>query len=110
MTFYRLRQGRASLARQYGAMADEFTGFSRNAFLFWNGLEKHNNREWFQGHKDNYEQAVRRPMQLLIEELKPMYGPGRLSRINKDMRLAKESIRTVFAIGDSRRNRGPAVS
>ena len=29
-------------------------------------------------------------MQLLIEELKPMYGPGRLSRINKDMRFAKE--------------------
>jgi uncharacterized protein (TIGR02453 family) len=79
-----------ALARQYGAMADEFTGFSRDAFSFWNGLEKHNNREWFQAHKDTYEQAVRRPMQLLIEELKPMYGPGRLSRINKDMRFAKE--------------------
>ena len=71
-------------------MADEFTGFSPKAFSFWNGLEKHNNREWFQAHKDTYEQAVRRPMQLLIEELKPMYGPGRLSRINKDMRFAKE--------------------
>ena len=71
-------------------MADEFTGFSRNAFSFWNGLEKHNNREWFHAHKDTYEQAVRRPMQLLIEELRPMYGPGRLSRINKDMRFAKE--------------------
>ena len=71
-------------------MTDEFTGFSRNAFSFWSGLEKHNNREWFQAHKDTYEQAVRRPMQLLIEELKPMYGPGRLSRINKDMRFAKE--------------------
>ena len=43
-------------------MADEFTGFSRNAFSFWNGLEKHNNREWFQAHKDTYGQAVRRPM------------------------------------------------
>ena len=29
-------------------------------------------------------------MQLLIEELAPLYGRGRLSRINKDMRFAKE--------------------
>jgi len=71
-------------------MAEEFTGFPRDAFSFWKGLEKHNNREWFQANKDTYERAVRRPMQLLIEELAPLYGPGRLSRINKDMRFAKE--------------------
>ncbi|MGH9240909.1 MAG: DUF2461 domain-containing protein [Vicinamibacterales bacterium] len=71
-------------------MADEFSGFTRNAFAFWKGLERNNNREWFQAHKDRYEQAVRRPMQLLIEELAPLYGRGRLSRINKDMRFAKE--------------------
>jgi len=71
-------------------MADEFTGFTSEAFSFWKGLERHNNRDWFQAHKDQYEQAVRRPMQLLIEELAPLYGPGRLSRINKDMRFQKE--------------------
>ena len=71
-------------------MADEFTGFSRDAFSFWKGLEKNNNREWFQAHKSDYEQSVRRPMQLLIDELRPLYGPGRLSRINKDMRFARE--------------------
>jgi uncharacterized protein (TIGR02453 family) len=71
-------------------MADEFTGFPRDAFTFWKGLEKNNNRDWFQAHKAEYEQSVRRPMQLLIEELKPLYGAGKLSRINKDMRFAKE--------------------
>ena len=71
-------------------MAEEFTGFTTEAFSFWKGLERHNNRDWFQAHKDQYEQAVRRPMQLLIEELAPLYGPGRLSRINKDMRFQKE--------------------
>jgi len=71
-------------------MADEFTGFPREAFTFWKGLEKNNNREWFQAHKDTYERSVRRPLQLLVEELTPLYGPGRLSRINKDMRFAKE--------------------
>ena len=71
-------------------MADEFTGFTREAFAFWKGLERHNNREWFQAHRDQYEQAVRRPMQLLIDELAPLYGRGRLTRINKDMRFQKE--------------------
>jgi uncharacterized protein (TIGR02453 family) len=71
-------------------MADDFTGFTREAFLFWKGLDKNNNRDWFQANRDRYEQSVRRPMQLLIEELAPLYGPGRLSRINKDMRFAKE--------------------
>jgi uncharacterized protein (TIGR02453 family) len=71
-------------------MADEFTGFTREAFSFWKGLERNNNRDWFRAHKDQYEQAVRRPMQLLIDELAPLDGPGRLSRINKDMRFAKE--------------------
>jgi uncharacterized protein (TIGR02453 family) len=71
-------------------MADEFAGFTRDAFSFWKGLERNNNRDWFHAHKDQYEQAVRRPMQLLIDELAPLYGPGRLSRINKDMRFAKE--------------------
>jgi uncharacterized protein (TIGR02453 family) len=71
-------------------MTHEFTGFTRDAFSFWKGLERNNNRDWFQAHKDQYEQAVRRPMQLLIDELAPLYGSGRLSRINKDMRFQKE--------------------
>lgn len=71
-------------------MADQFTGFTRDAFSFWKGLERNNNRDWFWAHKDQYEQAVRLPMQLMIDELAPLYGPGRLSRINKDMRFAKE--------------------
>jgi uncharacterized protein (TIGR02453 family) len=71
-------------------MAEEFSGFSRDAFSFWKGLERNNTRPWFQAHKEQYEQTVRRPLQLLIDELAPLYGPGRLSRINKDMRFQKE--------------------
>ena len=71
-------------------MAEEFSGFTRDAFSFWKGLERNNNRNWFQAHKEQYERTVRRPMQLLIDELAPLYGPGRLSRINKDMRFQKE--------------------
>src|SRR5688572_15601241 len=71
-------------------MADEFTGFTREAFTFWKGLERNNTRQWFQAHKEQYEQLVRQPLQLLIDELAPLYGAGRLSRINKDMRFQKE--------------------
>jgi uncharacterized protein (TIGR02453 family) len=71
-------------------MSDGFAGFPREAFTFWKGLEKNNNRDWFQAHKATYEQSVRQPMQAMIEELTPRYGPGKLSRINKDMRFAKE--------------------
>ena len=71
-------------------MADGFTGFPREGIAFWTGLERNNTREWFQAHKTQYEEAVRRPMQLLIDELAPLYGAGRLSRINKDMRFQKE--------------------
>ena len=71
-------------------MADEFTGFTPDASSFWKALERNNNRQWFQAHKEQYEQAVRRPMQLLIEELAPLYGRGRLTRINRDMRFVKD--------------------
>ena len=71
-------------------MSDGFAGFPPEAFKFFAQLARNNNRDWFQAHKDQYERAVRRPMQLLIEELAPLYGRGRLSRINKDMRFQKE--------------------
>ena len=71
-------------------MSNAFSGFPREAFTFWTGLERNNHREWFQAHKHVYELAVRRPMQAMIAELAPLYGAGRLSRINKDMRFAKD--------------------
>jgi len=70
-------------------MSDDFTGFPREAFTFWTTLEKNNNREWFQAHKDVYERACRHPLQALVDELKPLYGGGKISRINRDMRFAR---------------------
>ena len=67
-----------------------FAGFPREAFTFFKGLASHNNREWFQGHKDIYERAVRGPMQSLVAELAPTHGgAGKISRINRDMRFAR---------------------
>lgn len=69
-------------------MAGTFTGFPREAITFFKGLERNNNRDWFQAHKATYEQACREPMQTLIGELK--LGPGKISRINRDIRFTPD--------------------
>jgi uncharacterized protein (TIGR02453 family) len=70
-------------------MSDDFRGFPREAFTFWGKLEKNNNREWFQANKELYERACRGPLEALVDELKPLYGGGKISRINRDMRFAQ---------------------
>jgi uncharacterized protein (TIGR02453 family) len=71
-------------------MATPFAGFPGDAIDFFEGLEKHNNREWFLGHKDLYERACREPMKALVDELGPKLGPSKISRINRDMRFARD--------------------
>jgi uncharacterized protein (TIGR02453 family) len=46
-----------------------FPGFPAEAIRFFRGLEKNNNREWFQPRKELFEEQVRGPMTDLVEEL-----------------------------------------
>jgi uncharacterized protein (TIGR02453 family) len=70
--------------------AGRFAGFPREAFTFFKGLAAHNDREWFQAHKEIYERACRAPLQSLVAELAPAFGGAtRISRINRDMRFAR---------------------
>ena len=66
-----------------------FIGFPREATEFFRQLARNNNRDWFQGHKDVYEQACREPLKALVAELDPM-ATARISRINRDMRFARD--------------------
>lgn len=43
--------------------------FTPAAFRFWRTLAKHNNREWFTAHKDDYERHVREPYLALITDM-----------------------------------------
>lgn len=81
--------------------AGRFTGIPREAFTFFEGLASHNTREWFQANKDVYEHACRGPMQRLLAELAPTYGSGQLTRINRDMRFARDQApyKTFIASG-----------
>lgn len=68
-------------------------------FLFENRL--HDNREWFNEHKQDYRRHVIEPMTALIQALAPTIAkidplieinPKRISRIYRDMRLHPDSI------------------
>jgi uncharacterized protein (TIGR02453 family) len=85
-------------------MAGRFTGFPREAIDFFKGLKVHNNREWFQAHKEVYERACREPMQHLAAELEPRLGPSKVSRINRDIRFSRDKspYKTHIATGIGR--------
>jgi uncharacterized protein (TIGR02453 family) len=81
-------------------MAEGFTGFPREAAEFFRELARNNNRDWFQAHKDVYEQACREPLKALAAELDPV-GTPHISRINRDMRFSRDGApyRTHIATG-----------
>jgi uncharacterized protein (TIGR02453 family) len=47
------------------------TYFSERSFKFLRALARHNEREWFHAHKEDYEQYVRGPFLALIADLQP---------------------------------------
>lgn len=81
-------------------MAAGFPGFPREAIAFLKGLEKNNNREWFQARKETYETAVKAPMEALIEALNARmvkFAPQHVTepkkalyRIYRDTRFSKD--------------------
>jgi uncharacterized protein (TIGR02453 family) len=79
------------------------THFSPELFRFLRDLKTHNNRPWFQAHKERYEQIVRNPLLDFIGELGPSLrrisphivvdnSPmgGSMFRIYRDTRFAKD--------------------
>jgi len=74
--------------------------FSPAAFRFFRQLATHNDKQWFEARRDEYETEVRQPMRELIEELDarlarfaPEIGgdPKRsMFRINRDTRFSKD--------------------
>ncbi|HEX5107116.1 MAG TPA: DUF2461 domain-containing protein [Vicinamibacterales bacterium] len=70
--------------------ASSFSGFPREGIDFFNDLQTHNNRDWFQAHKDVYDRACREPMRALAAQFELQYGPAHISRINRDMRFSRD--------------------
>jgi uncharacterized protein (TIGR02453 family) len=85
-------------------LAGQFSGFSREALSFFRDLARHNNRDWFQAHKDVYERECRLPMQQLVAALEPRFGASKIMRINRDTRFAadKSPYKTHISAGIGR--------
>jgi len=74
--------------------------FTPASLAFLRGLARHNNKPWFEAHRESYENDVRAPMRALIEELDVRLArlapeitgdPKRsLFRINRDIRFSKD--------------------
>ncbi len=77
-----------------------FAGFPKEGLAFLRSLKRNNNREWFNAHKDRFEETVKLPMQSLIVSLRPHFErfapdmevhPKRsLFRIYRDTRFSKD--------------------
>ncbi|HKW48479.1 MAG TPA: DUF2461 domain-containing protein [Gemmatimonadaceae bacterium] len=74
--------------------------FNPAALQFLRGLAAHNDKQWFEGHRSDYELQVRDPMRALVEDMlarfrsfAPEIGgdPARtMFRINRDVRFSKD--------------------
>ena len=73
---------------------------TENYISFFKGLEENNTREWFHGHKKEYENEVKKPFLNLLDRLIPELmaldssispnSKDALFRINRDIRFSKD--------------------
>ncbi len=77
--------------------------FSSDTFAFLRELKANNSKEWFNQHKDDYEQLVRTPALQLIGDMQPLLAElsprmvaapkkvgGSLMRVHRDTRFGKD--------------------
>ncbi|HEY6951917.1 MAG TPA: DUF2461 domain-containing protein [Bacteroidota bacterium] len=81
-------------------MYPPFEGFPKEGLQFFRKLKRNNNRTWFEGHKQEYEEYLKLPMQSFISSLQPHFAtfapefdlsPKRsIFRIYRDVRFSKD--------------------
>lgn len=95
-----------------------FSGFPAEALKFLRGIEKNNNRPWFEKNKPVYEASVKGPMEAFVEAVGQEmldYAPDYITepkksifRIHRDVRFSKDKrpYKTNIATGWHRQNLG----
>ncbi|HET7875623.1 MAG TPA: DUF2461 domain-containing protein [Methylomirabilota bacterium] len=93
-------------------MTDRFQGWSEEAQRFFIGLELDNSKRYFEANRAVYERQVRGPMLALLGAVEEEFGPGRVFRINRDVRFSadKSPYKTNVAAMAGREGRGGYVS
>jgi uncharacterized protein (TIGR02453 family) len=67
-----------------------FRGIPTAAVEFYAELEDNNNREWWLAHKDRYDDEVKVPLESLLADLAPVFGPAKLFRPYRDVRFSPD--------------------
>jgi uncharacterized protein (TIGR02453 family) len=76
-----------------------FNGWPEEALDFYEGLEADNTRSYWLAHREVYETQVRGPMDELLAELAPEFGPAKIFRPYRDVRFSKDKSPYKTAIG-----------
>jgi uncharacterized protein (TIGR02453 family) len=71
-------------------MEGAFAGWKGDFKGFFLGLKVNNSKAYFESHRKQYEHDVKAPMVALLADLEPEFGPGRLSRPNRDIRFSAD--------------------
>ena len=67
-----------------------FAGFPEQALVFYEGLEADNTKAYWTDHKAVYERAVKAPLEALLADLAPEFGPAKVFRPYRDVRFSKD--------------------
>jgi uncharacterized protein (TIGR02453 family) len=82
--------------------AVSFEGFAKGTVRFLSGLRAHNEKAWFDAHREDYERDYLAPAQAFVETLAPRLRKvdpdvqaeprvnGSIMRINRDIRFSKD--------------------
>ena len=83
----------------------EFRGWPPEALDWFDGLAADNSKAWFHANRPVYDEAVRSPMEDLVDDLTPEFGEMRVSRPNRDIRFSKD--KTPYKLEIYARTRRP---
>ena len=67
-----------------------FDGFPEQALVFYEGLEADNTKAYWSDHKAVYDRAVKAPLDALLADLAPEFGPAKVFRPYRDVRFSKD--------------------
>lgn len=67
-----------------------FSGFPDEGLVFYEGLEADNSKTYWTTHKAVYDDCVWAPMQALLTELEPEFGPAKIYRPYRDVRFSRD--------------------
>jgi uncharacterized protein (TIGR02453 family) len=69
---------------------DQFTGFPKQMYDFWDRLDDDNSKAFFHANKPQWLSTVKIPMERMLLGLRTEFGPAHVFRPNRDIRFATD--------------------